>query len=239
MDIIIVTGASRGIGFELVKQLRSTGNRVFGIARTAMDDVDYIQADLADTAKLEEVISNIIEETRTIASSYTLINNAGIVDPIGIMGTVSNEMTTTAIAVNVTAPIVLSNVFIEQLQQFAGPKKIMNISSGAGRKEYEGWGVYCTTKAALDQFTKVVALEQKSATNPVEIVAIAPGIIDTSMQEVIRSSDEEKFPLLEQFIQYKEQDLLSSAEQTAQKLIRFLSSEDFTTGDRLADIRNY
>ena len=65
-------------------------------------------------------------------------------------------------------------------------KRILNISSGAGRNPYEGWGAYCTTKAGLDHFSRVVAMEQANEQYPVEIVSIAPGIIDTDMQATIR-----------------------------------------------------
>ena len=113
------------------------------------------------------------------------------------------------------------------MKEFEGPKRIVNISSGAGRKAYEGWGVYCTTKAGLDHFSRVVALNKKMLEHPVDIVSIAPGIIDTGMQETIRASKEEAFPLLDQFIDYKEKGLLSSADQTAEKLIMFMENEDF------------
>ena len=104
-----------------------------------------------------------------------------------------------AIALNLTAPMILSNAFIMKLKDFEGTKRIVNISSGAGRNAYEGWGTYCTTKAGLDHFSRVVALEQENAEYPVDIVSIAPGIIDTGMQETIRGSKEEAFPLLDQF----------------------------------------
>ena len=144
-----------------------------------------------------------------------------------------------AIALNLTAPMILANTFISSLKEFKGPKRIVNISSGAGRKAYEGWGVYCTTKAGLDHFSRVIALEQANAEHPVDIVSIAPGIIDTGMQETIRASKEEAFPLLDQFIDYKENGLLSSADQTAEKLIGFMENEDFKMVGPIADIRNF
>lgn len=240
MDIVIVTGASKGIGFELYNQLRAEGKKVIGIARTMPEGVDdFVSADLSDTNHLEGLIISIIDENIEIATSFTLINNAGMVDPIGLIGSVQAEVITNAIAVNLTAPILISNAFISRLKNFKFKKRVINISSGAGRNPYEGWGVYCTTKAGLDHFTRVVALEQTNAQYPVVIVAIAPGIIDTGMQETIRASGEDAFPLLAQFIDYKKQGLLSSAEQTAQKLIAFMEKEDFKAVGPIVDIRNY
>ena len=88
-------------------------------------------------------------------------------------------------------------------------------------------------------FLELFHLNRRTLQYPVDIVSIAPGIIDTGMQETIRASGEDAFPLLDQFIHYKEQGLLSSAEQTAQKLIAFMENEDFKTVGPIADIRNF
>ena len=240
MDIFIITGASKGIGFELSKQLRAREKKVIGIARTSPGIIDdFVNIDLADTNVLEKVMNEIIDENCLIASSFTLINNAGMVDPIGLIGTISAEEMTQALTVNLTAPMILANGFIARLKDFEGEKRIVNISSGAGRNPYEGWGTYCTTKAGLDHFSRVVALEQENASYPVDIVSIAPGIIDTGMQETIRESEADTFPLLNQFIAYKEQGLLSSAEQTANKLIAFIEDANFKVVGPIVDIRSF
>ncbi|WP_421102631.1 SDR family NAD(P)-dependent oxidoreductase [Sporosarcina psychrophila] len=241
MNVYIITGASKGIGFELAKQLGSEGHFVIGIARTIskLDGVKFIRADLSETEKLEALMDEIITVFPREAVSFTLINNAGMVDPIGLIGAINAEDITKAVALNLTAPIILSNTFIGALKNFKGVKRIVNISSGAGRNAYEGWGAYCTTKAGLDHFSRVVALEQGSAEHPVDIVSIAPGIIDTGMQETIRGSREEAFPLLDRFIDYKEKGLLSSAEQTASQLIAFMENEDFKTVGAIADLRDF
>ncbi|WP_438311658.1 SDR family NAD(P)-dependent oxidoreductase [Sporosarcina sp. FA9] len=240
MDVFIITGASKGIGFELSKQLQSKDKKVIGIARTMpKDEENFITVNLADTSKLHELIVNVLSKYREEASSFTLINNAGMVDPIGLVGGIEAMGIEEAIAVNLTAPMILSNAFIAELKNFTGTKRIVNISSGAGRNAYEGWGTYCATKAGLDHFSRVVGLEQANAEYPVDIVSIAPGIIDTGMQETIRATEEDAFPLLSQFIHYKDQGMLSSAEQTAQKLIGFIENENFKVEGPIVDIRNF
>jgi len=241
MNVYIITGASKGIGFELAKQLSGEGHFVIGIARTPskLDGVKFIRADLSEIEKLEALMNEIITLTPQDAVSFTLINNAGMVDPIGLIGSVHTEEMTKAIAVNLTAPMILSNVFISALKNFEGVKRIVNISSGAGRNAYEGWGTYCTTKAGLDHFSRTVALEQGNAEYPVDIVSIAPGIIDTGMQETIRASKEDAFPLIDRFIDYKEKGLLSSAEKTAGQLIAFMQNEDFKIVGPIADLRDF
>ncbi|WP_245698307.1 SDR family NAD(P)-dependent oxidoreductase [Sporosarcina ureilytica] len=240
IEIVIVTGASKGIGLSVLKQLQEKGKKVIGLARTMPAKArHFVTVDLAETEKLEGVLTAIIREHIVEATSFTLINNAGTVEPIGLIGTVNSAEVSNAISINLTAPMILCNTFIRELEAFSGAKKIMNISSGAGRKPYEGWGAYCTTKAGLDHFSRVIAVEQERATNPVEIVSIAPGIIDTGMQETIRHSSEASFPLLNRFVEYKEQGLLSSAEETARNLISFLEKADFKTTGPIADIRHY
>jgi benzil reductase ((S)-benzoin forming) len=239
VDVVIVTGASKGIGYELSKQLQASGKKVIGIARTVdQDATNFVTADLAKTNLLEGILALIIDENIEGATSFTLINNAGIVNPIGLVGNLNAIEIEKAIAVNLTAPIILSNTFIEKLRNVNIVKRIINISSGAGRNPYEGWGAYCTTKAGLDHFSRVVAMEQANEQYPVEIVSIAPGIIDTDMQETIRSSEEGAFPLLDQFITYKEQGILSSAKETAEKLIAVLEHKDFNIIGPIADVRN-
>lgn len=240
MDVFIITGASKGIGAALYGQLQEKGVQVIGLARTNPADAEhFVTVDLSETDHLESVMFRIVQEHFEQAESFTLINNAGMVEPIGLAGALDAKALETAITVNLTAPMILSNAFIAALKTFRGPKRILNISSGAGRNPYTGWSVYCTTKAGLDHYSRVVALEQKEEEYAVEIVSIAPGIIDTGMQETIRASDEKDFPLLERFIDYKEQGALSSPAETARKLIAFLETEDFSATGPITDIRNY
>jgi len=238
IDAYIVTGASKGIGKELVQQLAAENHFVIGLSRSGNTDegVHSIQCDLSDSTNIPNVAEKIFNML-PIAESYTLINNAGIVEPIGLAGDVNHEDVITSVAVNVTAPMLLSNLFINFLKEREAEKRIVNISSGAGRNAYEGWSTYCTTKAALDHYSRVVALEQKSAKHPVQVVSIAPGIIDTSMQETIRSSKEEDFPMLDRFIAYKENEQLSSPKETAGKLISFMKKMN-DMDEVILDIRN-
>lgn len=238
MEIVIITGASKGIGQELYKQFSEDGALVYGLARTNPEQLERIEeVDITDTEKAVAIVKEIVARHQDKANSFTLINNAGVIDPIGLTGSLAAEEVDRAIQVNLTAPIQLINTFIASLEEFAGTKKVLNISSGAGRHAYEGWSMYCTTKAGLDHFSRVAALEQKQAANPVGIVSIAPGIIDTGMQEKIRSSSTEQFPHLEKFIAYKEQGQLSSAEETARQLLRFTKEINFVETETITDIR--
>lgn len=238
MDIVIITGASKGIGQQLVQQFNQTGATVYGMARTNPEQLDSMfEVDLADTQRATAILEGVLHQHIEEASSFTLINNAGMIEPIGLAGALDPVQIEQAIKVNLTAPIHLMNTFIKTLKDFKGTKKILNISSGAGRKEYEGWGMYCTTKAGLDHFSRVVAVEQKKAVHPTGIVSIAPGVIDTGMQETIRASTEKQFPHLKRFEALKREGELSSAHETAEKLAQFVNETDFLATDTIADIR--
>ncbi|EGQ22180.1 short-chain dehydrogenase/reductase family oxidoreductase [Sporosarcina newyorkensis 2681] len=240
MAIIIITGASKGIGQELYKQFTESGATVYGLARTNPGRLQRMEeVDITDFGKTSNIVKTIIHRHMEEAESFTLINNAGVIDPIGMVGSLNSEEIEKAVKVNLTAPIQLINTFIATLADFPGEKKVLNISSGAGRNAYEGWSIYCTTKAGLDHFSRVVALEQQQSENPVGIVSIAPGIIDTGMQETIRSSSEEQFPHLEKFVAYKEQGQLSSAAETASKLLKFINKTNFIETETIADIRHF
>ena len=182
---------------------------------------------------IERVLSPFLKE----ATSFTLINNAATVEPVGKVSSLSSEAIQQAIELNLTAPIELSNEFMQVLGDMPVEKQIVNISSGAGRNAYEGWGIYCTTKAGLDRFSEVVRLEQQRSKYPTGIVSIAPGIIDTDMQETIRSSSIEGFPLLDQFIDYKETGKLSTPEDTACRLLEWMAHADLTSEDVISRLK--
>ena len=235
MDIYIVTGASKGIGEELYEQIQKSGSKVVGIARSNPKGYEnFLEVDLTNREARQGLMERLLTPYLSTADSFTLINNAGTVEPVGKVGGLPTNALQQAIELNLTAPIELSNEFIGVLNQSEVKKQIINISSGAGRNAYEGWGIYCTTKAGLDRFSQVIRLEQQRAEHPVGIVSIAPGIIDTGMQQTIRSSDSDGFPMLEQFINYKEEGKLRSAEATAELLIEWMEKEDLTATEVLA-----
>lgn len=236
--LYIVTGASKGIGEALANQLEIEGHQVLRLARTNPKSLsNLIEVDLTDSSASISIMTDWLKPRLASASSITLINNAGTVEPMGVVGKIDDTQLTQALILNIGAVMSLSNAFVALTDCFKGQKYIMNISSGAGRNAYEGWGVYCATKAAVDRFTEVLMKEQSSKDNPIKVTSIAPGIIDTDMQSVIRSSTEELFPNLDKFIDYKKTGKLSTAEDTASALISYLRSEKMGVS-AITDIRH-
>jgi NAD(P)-dependent dehydrogenase (short-subunit alcohol dehydrogenase family) len=172
------------------------------------------------------------------ASSLLLINNAGSLGEIGPVGSISDNEIIQTISLNLTAAAVLTNRFLKQTQHLNCNKTILNISSGAGRNAYDGWAVYCSTKAGLDMFSMSVAKELNlSGNSATRIFSIAPGVIDTQMQEEIRSVEKDKFSSVERFQRMHREEQLSNSKFIAQKLINFLKVQD-EFPEVCLDIRN-
>lgn len=249
MDVYFITGASKGIGLALSKELLNENHLLVCVARTKNESLielakekncslTFLTYDLSEISKLDALMKEMVTQIPENAESVTLINNAGVIEPIGRVEDVAAEDVARSITINLTAPMILTSAFIKELKNKPLIKKVVNISSGAGRKEYSGWSSYCTGKAGLDHFSKVVAYEQKKERNGVKVISIAPGIIDTGMQEVIRSSKKENFELIDQFIDYKELGLLSSPEDTARNLVRVMNTDQFNELDVILDLRD-
>ena len=87
--------------------------------------------------------------------------------------------------------------------------------------------MYCSSKAGLDMHSQVLAAEQADQAHPVKVLALAPGIVDTHMQDLIRTQTEEDFPMLDKFVELKENNLLVPPETVAQQIIHVLEREDY------------
>ncbi|ANU28141.1 SDR family NAD(P)-dependent oxidoreductase [Planococcus versutus] len=236
-EAYIITGASKGIGLEWSKQLTEQGHLVIGIARTQPEYFPsnyFLSTDLTQLDQIETVIEKALALVTKDIDGIVLVNNAGTVEPIGFAHTNSADKVSQSIVLNLTAPMLLCGAFINQLKNNSVKKKIVNISSGAGRNPYEGWSAYCAGKAGLDHFSLCIDAENKD----VKVVSVAPGIIDTGMQEIIRQSDVADFPLIEKFMDYKKNGLLSSPEETAHLLTKMTQRVDFNELPTILDIRN-
>ncbi|MGN7383753.1 3-ketoacyl-ACP reductase [Chlamydia abortus] len=246
---IILTGASRGLGQALASQLLEPDHHLICLSRSRNDSLareaadkevklDWVTIDLNEVDLLEERIRDIIAsiDLSRLDSIY-LINNAGVLQPIGPVENNDGVQIADNIRINLIAPMIITSSFIQQTRHLKIDKRILNISSGAGKKTYYGWSGYCTSKAGLDHFTRCVGAEQEELEHGVKIVSVAPGVVDTDMQAEIRASKEEDFKQVQRFIDYKKQGLLYSPEEAAAKLLKVLLSESFPNG-QVMDVRD-
>lgn len=244
--VYIITGGSKGLGAAIISQLLQQGAAVHCISRSesetlrqealrAEGTLTFYAYDLADTQGLDSLLERILATTDG-ADSITLINNAGMLEPMTSIGRANGDDLQRSLQVNLIAPALLTNSFIRHTQAWPMVKRVVGISSGAGKKPYPGWGAYCTAKAGLDMLTRCVGVEQEEQPHPVEIYSIAPGVVDTDMQREIRAASEVDFPQVSRFVQLKDQGDLQSPEATAKQLLDLLQTNSFAQGE-IADLR--
>ena len=239
MQASIVTGASRGLGLALCAELLQRGFVVVGLARQHSEafrllarqypqQLHYLRADMADSPALHGLLAEALQLLPMQAvRQLLLINNAGVVMPIASAGFYPTAELTQAIAINLTAPMLLTDALLRLSDELDCQLRIMCISSGAAVKAYPGWGVYGSSKAGLDHFCRHVAEEQQACANPALIAAVYPGVVDTDMQAHIRDSDPAQFPNKERFDALKREGGLSTPQQAARQLAEHLLSADF------------
>ena len=243
-NILILTGGSRGIGRAILEKYQKENFLIFSISRNIIEDfasdksLEQIQYDLSDSNGIEDVLKQIFlkisaKEVKTIL----LINNAGSLGDIGRSENNNLDTTISTIQLNITAPLVLSSLFIKYTKDWNCQKTILNISSGAATKAYYGWTTYCTTKAALDMMTRSIGLEQKEAVNPVKVISVYPGVVDTKMQENIRKTSKDNFIDVQRFIDLKNNDALSKPDDVAQKIFLIANDLNIKNGS-IIDVRN-
>lgn len=228
----VVTGHSRGLGEAVASHLLRRGIRVLGmsrrpnerLARTHRDLLSEVMLDLADQAALAAwVRSDALRELVAGSQSALLVNNAGIVQPVGPLQVQDLATVARAVALNVATPLVLSAAFASATEGIAD-RRILHISSGAGTTPYSGWSVYCATKAALDHHARATALDRIPS---LRIGSVAPGVIDTDMQAEVRSTPEERFPDRRRFEELQRSGRLRSPEQAGGEMVDYLLSQSF------------
>jgi len=229
MNLYILTGHTRGLGAALAQRIgRQPDNEIIALGRAPDGPIEggaQLQVDLADIAAVESAFDRI--EARIAGRRYekaVLVNNAGVVSPVGMIDRVGPADIAASLAVNLVAPLVLMRRFLHATATLAKRCRVINISSGAGRRPIFGWGAYCGAKAGLDMATRVAALEAATARTGVEVVSLAPGVIDTAMQGVIRSSDPEEFVDVERFRQMKAAGELREPGDVADDILRLEAS---------------
>jgi len=220
-----ITGSSRGLGRAIAEQLLQTGEwLVHGISRThVIQHANYVPIEL-DLSNMDSVHEFSFDQ-KSNCERVLLINNAGVLGSIGPVGSIPDSSVHEAYTVNLISPSVLMNKFLAADMGESTQKVVMNVSSGAGKRPIDGWASYCASKAGLDMYTQTVAEELKiKGEKLVRVISIAPGIVDTGMQDQIRTATADAFSRIDDFIEYKENGDLVSPEVVASKYIYILNN---------------
>lgn len=201
MNLAIISGASSGLGLALAKSVPFDA-RVIDISRSGPpggSGIEHIRANLSDPGGWREVIGEIQQVVETeLPGRSVFIHAAGTLTPIGFAGEVPIGPYIDNVLLNSAAGQVLGHGYLTAVNGLAGSHDLVMISSGAATNEYSGWSAYGAGKAALNQWVRYVGSEQAER-GGARVWAIAPGVIDTGMQNQIRDTSVRDFPEVERF----------------------------------------
>ncbi|HEY53018.1 MAG TPA: SDR family NAD(P)-dependent oxidoreductase [Caldilineae bacterium] len=189
---IIITGASRGLGAATARQLAQLGANLVLNARserllTALaheineqgGQALAVAGDVSQPAVCDALVAAALE---TFGGVDTLINNAAVLEPIASIAETDVRAWRRHIDINLIGPYLLTRAALPSLRERHG--RVINVSSGAAVSVLAGWSAYCASKAALNQLSASVALEEPDVTS----LAVRPGKVDTDMQAVLRQA---------------------------------------------------
>lgn len=247
--LFILTGASRGMGLAMAEQLLRPGHRLLCLSRRTNDALgaaaqratvscEQWPVDLAQAVDAAARVQAWLQAIDSGAlATATLINNAGVITRVGPTDECSDAELSSALRVGLEAPMLLTAAFLRATANWPARRRVLNISSGLGRRAMAGSAAYCAAKAGMDHFSRAVALDEAQRPHGARIVSLAPGVIDTDMQVQLRSADPAGFPDRHNFIQLKEKGQLTSAHDAAARVLAYLEREDFGT-QAVADVRD-
>lgn len=226
--VAVITGASRGLGAGIASRLATRQVRLGLCARNRpgvpapSSPAITAAVDVTDPEAVDAFAARVTEELGPID---LWINNAGVLDPIGPLRDAPTDQLATHVDVNLNGVIWGSRAFARIVHDRDEPGVLVNISSGAAGSAYHGWAAYCATKAAVDQLSRVLAVEE--AAHGLSVFAVAPGVVDTDMQASIRATPPEVFPHVERFLDLARTDSFNTPEWVADHLIELYGA---TTG---------
>lgn len=245
--LTIITGSSRGMGAAMALQCLREGHQVIGIARHSCDELTAAdtagrlsqwQADLADAREVAQRLHDMLQgRSEPGCAALNLINNAGVIAPLQPLESIDFAETTRALRVGLEAAMLLTTAQLGATGRWAVPRRVLNISSGLGRRAMAGSASYCAAKAGMDHFSRAVALEQAALPNGARIVSLAPGVIATDMQVQLRDADPALFPNREDFVQLQARGQLLSPADAAARVLAWLARPDFGANP-VADVRD-
>lgn len=185
--VVVITGASRGIGAEAARIFAGEGAKVVLLARRDCSALAQETGGLAlrcDVAVWPEMQSAIAAVMAQFGRLDVLINNAGVIAPIARLAEADPADWCAAVDVNLKGVFHGLRAALPVMRGRGGT--IITLSSGAAHRPLEGWSAYCAAKAGAAMLTRAAHLEE--AANGLRIMGLSPGTVATEMQHVIRAS---------------------------------------------------
>ena len=253
--LYILTGASRGMGLAMAQQLLKPDHFLLCMSRHANEALSA-SAQTTDTGleqwalDLDHAVEAAARLTEWLAhhnpgafASATLINNAAVLPRIAPLSQADSGELAKALRVGLEAPLQLTAAFLRCTEAWADSagnaclRKVLNISSGNGRRAMASQAAYSATKAGMDQFTRCLGLEEALKPHGARVCSLAPGVIDTDMQTHLRAADASAFPDHGRFVALKTEGQLTSPADAAIRVLAYLARPDYGTNP-VADVRD-
>ena len=230
-NLVIVTGGSSGIGLALIETCPLADVKIIDVSRRGAPGCQHLAADLSDPAAWTQVAGLFEREVAGFdGERVVFFHNAGTLTPIGFAGEVDAEAYTRNVLLNSASPQVLGDAFLREAANTTARCDLVMISSGAASSVYEGWTSYGAGKAAMNQWTVTAGAEQERRGGRCRILAVAPGVVATAMQEEIRATPERDFPEVARFIELHEDATLRDSKDAALGLWRLIDATDLANG---------
>lgn len=190
-QVVVITGASRGIGAAAARVFADAGAQVALLARSAETVAELaadlpggamaLACDMADWAQVQAALQAVQARWGRID---LLVNNAGVIDPIARLAEADPASWARAIDINLTGVFHGMRAALP-LMQAQGSGTIITISSGAAHRPLEGWSAYCASKAGAAMLTRALHEEEG---HWLRVIGLSPGTVATEMQVKIKAS---------------------------------------------------
>ncbi len=232
---ILITGISSGLGYGLAQAYLERGDFVFGLSRRApasalleYSSFKFTSLDLSDFDAVSVGVPTLIAGTEELD---LVILNAGILGEIRDMRDTPLSELRQIMDVNLWS----NKVLLDALNSTGTKiKQVVTISSGASQSGNRGWSGYAISKAALNMLTQLYAAENPET----HYAAVAPGLIDTAMQDYISTKPSvDQFPALQRLIDARGTGAMPNPEGAAKILLETFPKLLSLPSGAYADVR--
>jgi len=228
VNLAVVSGGSRGLGSAICREYLKAGFEVVEFSRSAPHPFS-VRADFSDPLRAAAIIvEKFAELAEKEYGEIVIVNNVGVVTPIGPAPQKDRRHVLNNVNVNFTTAILFICEAIRVFSERRGKKTVAHITSGAAQKGYAGLSLYCAAKAGMENFVRSLSSEQEREPQPFQVISIDPGVMDSDMQADIRASNLAEFPSLERYVELKKYGQLVPPSQIAAAVVRIIGRNNRT-----------